>query len=325
MCQMQYFISYLLGWSGYSGKAADKGTIVHKALELLAKIKKAHQEGKRQIKDTEIGGPVTKKMLVKDYLKTDENIKALVDEIYTHFASASEKNTHLKWSNADNKDCYNWTMLALKTLDPRKMNIIDVEPYFDIKINDDLFIKGTIDLVVRVAPGIYEVIDWKTGARMWDWAKDEAKLSFQHDPQLMLYHYSVTNMYEEARQVLCTIYYMRVGPPETVAFGPEDLKEIESLLTRRQKEIQGCDMPCQNRSWKCRSFCDAGKTTFEGTSITPIKEFRQGKWPCKGSEYMTKCEQVKYCLDNRGMPAVVENMTKIGHSVGFYKDPGKIG
>ena len=40
MCEQQYFLEYVLGYRGPSGQKADKGTIVHKVLEILAVIKK---------------------------------------------------------------------------------------------------------------------------------------------------------------------------------------------------------------------------------------------------------------------------------------------
>ena len=39
-CPMQYYMEYTLGWRGSSNKKADKGTIVHKALEICAVAKK---------------------------------------------------------------------------------------------------------------------------------------------------------------------------------------------------------------------------------------------------------------------------------------------
>ena len=55
MCPMQYYHEYTLGWRGNSGKKADKGTIVHKVLELSALCKKALQEGYSTFEDSEIG------------------------------------------------------------------------------------------------------------------------------------------------------------------------------------------------------------------------------------------------------------------------------
>ena len=39
-CQMQYFLTYVLGHRSDSGKKAEMGTIVHKVMEVLASLKK---------------------------------------------------------------------------------------------------------------------------------------------------------------------------------------------------------------------------------------------------------------------------------------------
>ena len=39
-CQMQYFITYVLGHQSDSGKKADMGTMAHKVMEILAGLKK---------------------------------------------------------------------------------------------------------------------------------------------------------------------------------------------------------------------------------------------------------------------------------------------
>ena len=38
-CQLQYFITYVLGHQSDSGKKADMGTMAHKAMEILAGLK----------------------------------------------------------------------------------------------------------------------------------------------------------------------------------------------------------------------------------------------------------------------------------------------
>ena len=43
-CQMQYFITYVLGHQTLSGKKAVQGTVVHKVLEVLAGLKKFEQD-----------------------------------------------------------------------------------------------------------------------------------------------------------------------------------------------------------------------------------------------------------------------------------------
>ena len=57
-CQMQYFITYVLGHRSISGKKAQLGTIVHKVMECLASCKKHLQDKERKsmsIMDDAIG------------------------------------------------------------------------------------------------------------------------------------------------------------------------------------------------------------------------------------------------------------------------------
>ena len=47
-CQMQYFITYVLGHQSDSGKKADMGTMAHKVMEVLAGLKKFQQDNSRK-------------------------------------------------------------------------------------------------------------------------------------------------------------------------------------------------------------------------------------------------------------------------------------
>ena len=196
-CPMQYYLEYALGWRGPSGKKADKGTIVHKVLEITALCKKGAQDGKKIITDDFIGRVSTANPDPK-YL---EKVIARVYKKYTEAAS------HHEWSEKDEKDCVKWGWKALQynegMFDPRNRDVVEAEPHFDIalehdwascsyKIEDEevsgiLSLKGTIDLITDLGDGVYEIIDWKTGRRL-DWAtgdKKEQKDLFK-DPQLRI-------------------------------------------------------------------------------------------------------------------------------------------
>ena len=54
-CPTNFYGEYVLGIRGNSGKKADKGTITHKILELMALCKKAEQDGIHEIDDEDIG------------------------------------------------------------------------------------------------------------------------------------------------------------------------------------------------------------------------------------------------------------------------------
>ena len=47
-CQMQYFLTYVLGWGSDSGKKAEMGTMAHKVMEVLAGLKKFQQDNPRK-------------------------------------------------------------------------------------------------------------------------------------------------------------------------------------------------------------------------------------------------------------------------------------
>lgn len=193
-CQMQYFITYVLGHRSLSGKKAQLGTIVHKVLEVLASCTKELQEkpdGKRlSIKDDAIG----KVNFTPAKLKTKKFIMDTLARSYEHYTSTCEAKH--KYTGSDFKFCQVQTFNALDfndgQFDPRNRKIVDTEPQFDIAIDEpwakfkydvdgetfegQLAIKGTIDLVTEVEEGIIEVVDWKTGQRK-NWATGEKKLT----------------------------------------------------------------------------------------------------------------------------------------------------
>ena len=130
-CPQQYLVEYFLGWRGPSNKKADKGTIVHKVLEIAALAKKAAQDGKKTFIDDVVGETKT-----ADY--REAYLEELVEKVYNYYTKAF---SHHEWTNKDLKDCKNWTWKALKInggmFDPRHMNVVAAEPHFDFEIKED--------------------------------------------------------------------------------------------------------------------------------------------------------------------------------------------
>lgn len=167
-CEMQYFGEYVLGWKGPSGLKADKGTIVHKVLEILAIIKFAQQNNQTSINDDIVG-----KISTKRY-----NLDKIINIVYDHYSGA---NPHHKWIDKDRADCYNWVYKAIEfndgMFDPRNKHIVCPEQQFDFEINKpwakysydtpngkikgNLALKGTIDLITKVDDNFLEIVDWK--------------------------------------------------------------------------------------------------------------------------------------------------------------------
>ena len=189
-CEMQYFITYVLGHQSDSGKKAEMGTMAHKAMEILAGLKKFQQDNSRKkylVVEDDAAGKIR---VHKDKLYTDD----FVDELIDSSIDCYTKDSKHKFYPADRKAVSEtvWTFLTHNDgqFDPRQRNIHHPEPHFDIPIEEDwakfeyeingkkvegqLSIKGTIDLVTLLDEDTIEVIDWKTGRRM-DWATGEVK------------------------------------------------------------------------------------------------------------------------------------------------------
>ena len=184
-CQMQYFITYVLGHQTLSGKKAVQGTVVHKVLEVLASLQQAKQDaGKKRklvIEDDALG----KVSINKSHLTSHDIVNELLDQSFDSY-TIQESPSRMDYKKI-REECRKWTWMALEwnegQFDPRNRNIVAPEPHFDIPIEEDwakfkytmpdgkevegqLAIKGTIDLVTQTDENTIEVIDWKTGRRI---------------------------------------------------------------------------------------------------------------------------------------------------------------
>jgi len=329
MCEQQYYLEYVLGWRGPSNQKADKGTIVHKVLEILAVIKKCDQDKQHDFIDDTIGHINVKKYSLDD----------IIQEVYKYYTT---KFDHHKWTNKDYTDCRDWVYKAINfnngMFDPRNRNILSPEQHFDFEINKpwskyeydtldgkidgNLALKGTIDLITKVDDDTIEVIDWKTGKRL-DWATGQEKTheKLQRDPQLMIYHYAISHIFPQFKYVIFTIYFINDGGPYSVQFEQKDLLYTEDLLKNKFNQIKKNKKPKLNRTWMCNKLCHFGKTSFENTMITPIIEYRDGQ-VCNPNTFMTKCEQVKHDIELYGINEVTNLYKHPNHTIGKYKAPG---
>jgi hypothetical protein len=330
MCEQQYFIEYVLGWRGPSNQKADKGTIVHKVLELLAVIKKAQQDKLISV-DDDIAG----KILVNNY-----DLENLFTIVYEHYIKSSP---HHKWTEKDRKDCRNWVDKTLSfnngMFDPRNRDIVCPEQHFDFiidkpwakysfdtpegKLEGNLALKGTVDLITKIDDNFFEIVDWKTGRRL-DWAtgKEKTQEKLENDPQLRIYHYAIQQLYPEIDHIMVTINFINDGGPFSICFEKSDLQKTEHMIRAKFDKIQKVKKPSLNKSWMCSKLCHFGKTTFDNTSIEPLEEYRDGQLTRQGS-IMSKCEQIHHDIQMQGMGEVVQKYKHPNHSFGFYKAPGE--
>lgn len=286
-CQLQYYMNWVLGMPSEANKKADKGTITHKALELLAKRKLAEQNKQEKVLDNELGPLRIDDMSPETCLRLSFNI---YEGIHT-------------FDETDREDCLKYIYEALNhnsgMFSPLKRTIIVPEQYFEIEVKqewakldagDYLKIRGTLDLVVEVDSDTIELIDWKTGKR-FNWNKGKVKEfdDFHNDPQLLIYFYAMKYLWPE-KKCLVTIFYLQDGGPISVCFQNNDVERCEKLLEKRFTEIKKNKKPKNIwGDWKCRALCHYGKTTVPGTKFT-------------------QCETVKHQLMELGMDKVTKKL-----------------
>ena len=332
MCEQQYFIEYILGIRGPSNKKADKGTICHKALEILAIIKKKQQDNISSFDDEAVG-----KVNVKKY-----SLDNIIKKTYQYYTNQL---THHTWEVKDYNDCHNWVNKAIAyndgAFDPRNRDILCPEQHFDLEIKKPwakysfdtpegklqgyLGLKGTIDLITKASDNMIEIIDWKTGRRL-DWAtgKEKTLEKLQTDPQLMIYHYAISKLYPQFDSIMVTIYFINDGGPFSVLFDKSDLQKTEQMLQKKFEIIRQTQRPRLNKTWMCNKLCHFGKSDFQNSdTLLPVIEYREGQC-CAKDSFMTKCEQIKHDIGVKGMDTVVSEYKSKGHSFAKYKAPGSV-
>ena len=319
---MQYFITYTLGHQSVSGKKAQLGTIVHKVMEVLAGCEHLIQRKKKMLLEDDALGDIK---FTKKKLASDEFVNDILKKSYDWY---TESCTH-KYTPKDYKFCEELTWEAINynggLFDPRNRNIVAAEPHFDIVIEEDwakyehtlpngekiegqLAIKGTIDLVTEVEDGIIEVVDWKTGRRL-DWATGEEKTyeKLCSDPQLLLYNYAISKLFPDYKQSIMTIFYIRDGGPFSMCFDKKDEAKFLEMLKRRFQQICRNNTPkpmsYSRNHWKCTKLC----------------HFYKNKWP--GTD-KNMCIYIEEHLKKHGMDETVKSCTKKGFNVGYYNAPG---
>lgn len=329
-CEMQYFLTYVLGWQSDSGKKADMGTMAHKVMEILAALKKFQQDNPRkkylEIEDDKCG----KIRVNKDEFYTKEFVDEVTKLAIDEYAEGSKH----KFYKGDREDVRKTVETFLThsdgLFDPRNRNIYHPEAHFDVPIDEEwakyeyeingetvkgqLAIKGTIDLTTLVNDDTIEVIDWKTGRRM-DWATGEVKdyKKLENDAQLLLYFYAISKIYPQYNNKIMSIFFYKdaegeVDPkPFSICFSKEDEKRFLEKLKTRFKEIQQNEKPKPldptRTNFKCKYLCHFCKNSFPG-------------------QEENMCIITEKHLNKYGMSETVKKLTRPGFNIGFYEAPG---
>ena len=91
---------------------------------------------------------------------------------------------------------------------------------FVLDVERDVHIKGYIDRLVRLAPGMYEIHDYKTSKRL------PSQADVDRDRQLALYQMAVHQMMSDAHQVRLVWHYLAHGRDLRSVRTPESLEGL---------------------------------------------------------------------------------------------------
>lgn len=286
MCPMKYFLSYVIGKREQANFKTIKGSISHKALELLARKKQAEQELTETFCDPELSD--------EHFSTKDMNFKLAMLIAWEHYTRDEVDSGHT-WTNSDFSDCCTWVENVMKfnggMFWPLNRHIIRPEQYFEFELNEpwakydevingerltgNLVIKGTVDLLTET-DGIMEMIDWKTGARV-DWAtgKEKDYDKILNDFQLRLYHLALTKLFPNLDTLIVTIFFLRDGGPYTIVLSKSDLPDTLEMVREKFEEIKKAQtvnviypgtikMPTGFKMSACEKFCHYRKITIDG-------------------------------------------------------------
>jgi len=315
---MQYFLNYVLGVKQKPNFKTEKGSIVHKGLELLARRKVCEQNSEPGFHEPELD---------KYFLASELDVENSIKYAWNHYTLKNESKHN--WSDVEFKECLGWTKDVIEMNDgmfsPLNRKVIAPEQYFDIEIREPwayydyldpiseeritgyLAIKGTIDLLTEVNSDTLEYLDWKSGKPYWDWANDKEKTYYDlaNDPQLLIYFYALNNLFPQYRTKAVTIFYAQAKSPTTICFGKEDLTKTLEMIKKRFLQIKNNIKPARiidnpAKKWKCKSFCPHFKKTMENGQ--------------------NECDFYHTQLQKLGMEKVVKKYGS--HSMMHYQDGG---
>jgi len=245
-CNFAYFLRYVLRRSIAAGKAAMQGKIVHKAVEMIAKL---HLKGKT--------------------IDTERVLEWAWDRCLRESPDVDIRKTTSRGEAADYKKCRNALEGILDSdYNPRKLKILGIEKWFSIEMpgpewanrnGQQLTVRGFIDLVHEIDENTIEIVDWKTGA-VADISSKEIIDSDRvaAEIQAQLYFLAACLIYPEYKNIIITFYYTTDQLPRTVYFDLTDTCRILERLLGFFTTVQKTVCVRRNRTWQCK-MCEFNK------------------------------------------------------------------
>lgn len=251
-----------------------------------------------------------------------EVVEELVKICFEHYKKKSPnefQEVHYQWAR-------NFTWLALENknglYDPRKRNIVAPEIPFDLEIEDpwakinylvgdkkietNLRIKGTIDLVTKINDDTIEIVDWKTGQRLnWATGKRKEYEDLCVDKQLMLYYYAARRLFPD-KHIIITIFFLRDGGPFTVCFDDQVIPKVKETLKTTLEEVKKTEQPklrdYYHQDFMCYRLCTFFKNKIDGQS---------------------QCSHIMKYNKKHGLQKTIEKFKDPNFSIDHYNNPGE--
>ena len=147
---------------------------------------------------------------------------------------------------------------------------VGLEARVRLSLDEDHDIVGYVDRIARVADGVWEIHDYKTGASPATQDKADA------DRQLALYEMALREMYPDARAVTLVWHYVATDLEVRSTRTPEQLAELKERVLGKIREIEAQSSFPARTSALCdwcdyKALCPAWKHPFQ-TSAMPETE-----------------------------------------------------
>lgn len=282
ICEISFFLTYVLGIETPPNQKASYGSVVHKAAELLCLKKLALERSEKKINAGELGFIFTNHICDEVALKISFEYYKKVEQ--PHWGDSDFEIVQKSWNNMvsyQNGAYY-----------PNNLKVIDCEQYFDFEIEEDwaeykfwlpgdktlegrLAIKGTMDIITEPEPGLINYIDLKTGSRN-DWTlkypRKKEYQDFYNDHQLLLYAIALNKKYPD-KQLMMTIFFINDGGAFELPFGNNELLKAKEMLHSNFEKIKKIYYPRRKKEdgkpiprW-CENTCAFQKIMYKDTNV----------------------------------------------------------
>ena len=313
MCEMKWFLQYMVGMREPTGKAAAIGSICHYILECIAHSKILRDNNKAYKKDDVVG------RINKSY-----DLDSLTKKVYDYFI---ENERHLDWTDADYRQvCRNIEKAKNHTLFPENhAQIVSPEQFFMMKMEQPwakysylkgdkadeghIYVNGIIDLIFRDENGTLNYLDYKFGQPK-DWATGKKKdyAAITKDVQLCMYYMAIKDKYPN-EDICVNIWYVNHGLVFTDYFGvaQEDiiLKKLQTVISR----LRELEVPDTRYGFHCK-FCQFSKTSFKNWDKPKLDidyDKFGGHFP-PVEDKACVCDAAKVFVKYRGLQTTMENL-----------------